>query len=46
MEVVAVVCDGVWQKVGVVFIFYVFSTVYYLHLWRSTAVLVVELVGG
>ena len=46
MEGVAVVCDRVWQEVGVVLIFYVLSTVYYLCLWGSKAVLVVELVGG
>ena len=46
MEGIGVVCDGVWQEVGVVLIFYVFSTVYYLRLWGSKAILVFELVGG
>ena len=30
LEGVAIVCDGVWQEVGVVLIFYVFSTVHYV----------------
>ena len=46
MEGIDVVYDGVWQEVGVVLNFYVFSTVHYLRLWGSKAVLVVELVGG
>ena len=45
MEGIGVVCDGVWQGVSVVLIFYVFSTLHYLRLWGSKAELVVELVG-
>ena len=44
LEGVAVVGDGVWQEVGAVLTFYVFSTVYYLRLWGSKVVLVVELI--
>ena len=46
MEGVAVVCDGVWQEVGVGLIFCVFCTMYNFFMRSKEVVLAVEFVVG